>query len=193
MSKDYNKTADDLYEKEKMDEEIYREEFEDVLRQVGLNYPVFLSMCRSNINAKLTDAIEMMYKIIWDKNKTINLLECENDSLNRENFNLNKKNMELNKLIEEMSVETKRNKASKNKGNKLPSKITINNLNINTLSTYQQEIMKKSTANLEKDLIRLCESGFSDAFNDSNVQENCGKNEKLNDLNEDKITLDFNY
>ena len=65
----------------------------------------------------------------------INLLECENENLNRENFELNKKNMEL--------IKYQNNENEGNDGNNSSivnngSKITIKNVNINTLSNYQK-------------------------------------------------------
>ena len=83
--------------------------------------------------AKLTDIIEFMYKTLREKTKTINLLECENENLNQENFELNKKNMELIKNQNNNNDNEDNNSMMTNN-----SKITIKNVNINTLSNYQK-------------------------------------------------------
>jgi len=110
---------------------INNEEFADILKQVGLKEENFSQMCKNPKNSKLTDIIEFMYKLLIEKTKTINLLECENENLNQENFELNKKNMELIKIQNNNEGD---NSSIMNNNNK----ITIKNVNINTLSNYQK-------------------------------------------------------
>ena len=110
---------------------INNEEFVDILKQVGLKEENFSQMCKNPKNSKLTDIIEFMYKLLIEKTKTINLLECENENLNQENFELNKKNMELIKIQNNNEGD---NSNIMNNNNK----ITIKNVNINTLSNYQK-------------------------------------------------------
>ena len=134
-----NKTENNiynLYEKRNNKNKISyikNEEFGDILKQVGLSEQNFFRMSKNPKMGKLTDIIEFMYKIIREKTKTINLLECENENLNQENFELNKKNMELIKI--QNNNNDNDNNSSMMTNN---SKITIKNVNINTLSNYQK-------------------------------------------------------
>jgi hypothetical protein len=70
-----------------------------------------------------------MYKLVCDKKMTIKILECENDDLREKNFQLNKDNIELL---------SKQKEINGNMINNNQSKITINNVNINTLRNYQK-------------------------------------------------------
>ena len=79
--------------------------------------------------AKIIDALEFMYKLVCDKKMTIKILECENDDLREKNFQLNKENIELL---------SKQKEINGNMINNNQSKITINNVNINTLRNYQK-------------------------------------------------------
>ena len=47
------------------------------------------------MNAKLIDTIELMFKLITDKNMTIRILEIENENLNEKNIELNEENMTI--------------------------------------------------------------------------------------------------
>ena len=90
--------------------------------------------------SKIIDALEFMYKLVTDKKMTIKILECENDDLREKNFQLNKENMELLSKQKEINDNMINNQ----------SKITINNVNINTLRNYQK-ILQNNNKDLENE------------------------------------------
>ena len=129
---------------------INNEEFVDILKQVGLSEENFYKMSKNPKNSKLTDIIEFMYKTLREKTKTINLLECENENLNQENFELNKKNMEL--------IKNQNNKSDDNSSMVTnSSKITIKNVNINTMSNYQKIFNNNmsNNSNIQEELNKI--------------------------------------
>ena len=138
------KTENSFYENKKNNKlDINNDEFVEILKQSGLTQEDFIEMSKNPVNSKLTDVIEFMYKLIREKTQTINLLECENENLNQENFELNKKNMELtkNKELDDSLITTN-------------SKITIKNVNINTLSNYQK-ILYNNTSNVQEEINKI--------------------------------------
>ena len=141
------KTENSFYENKKNNKlDINNDEFVEILKQSGLTQEDFIEMSKNPVNSKLTDVIEFMYKLIREKTQTINLLECENENLNQENFELNKKNMELtkNKELDDSLITTN-------------SKITIKNVNINTLSNYQK-ILYNNTSNVQEEINKIFRS-----------------------------------
>ena len=145
-----NKTENSIYNlndnKKIINQKYYinNEEFVDILKQVGLTESNYLKISKIQKYSKLIDIIEFMYKLLSEKTKTINLLECENENLNRENFELNKKNMELIKYQNNDNEGNDGNNSSiVNNG----SKITIKNVNINTLSNYQKIFNNNMSSN----------------------------------------------
>ena len=145
-----NKTENSIYhlndDKKIMTKKNYinNEEFVDILKQVGLTETKFFKISKNQKNSKLIDIIEFMYKSLIEKTKSINLLECENENLNRENFELNKKNMELIKYQNNNNEGNDENNSSIVTNG---SKITIKNVNINTLSNYQKIFNNNMTNN----------------------------------------------
>ena len=71
-----------------------------------------------------------MHKMIVEKKVCINLLEVENESLNKKNFALNKENIEL-------LADKKKNDDSMINNT---SQITINNVHINNMSSVNKMI-----------------------------------------------------
>ena len=119
---------------------INNEEFKEVLKQAGLSFETYMLLSSNKIYSKLTDTIELMFRLIIDKNMTIKILEIENE-------NLNEKNAELNE--ENMSILSKKNNESMINNT---SKITINNLNINSLRAYKNLLKKnESTISSKED------------------------------------------
>ena len=119
---------------------INNEEFKEVLKQAGLSFETYMLLSSNKIYSKLTDTIELMFRLIIDKNMTIKILEIENE-------NLNEKNAELNE--ENMSILSKKNNESMINNT---SKITINNLNINSLRDYKNFLKKnESTISSKED------------------------------------------
>ena len=173
------KTENSFYEnkKNKNKIDINNDDFVEILKQANLTQEDFIEMSKNPINAKLTDVIEFMYKMITEKTQTINLLECENDNLNQENFELNKKNMELmkNKEIDDSLISNN-------------SKITIKNVNINTLSNYQK-ILYNNTSNVQEEINKI----FKTKTTDDNTNNNINSiNDKENNKNDIKNNININ-
>ena len=115
------------------------EEFKEVLRQAGLSFETYILLSSNKLYSKLTDTIELMFKLVTDKNMTIKILEIENENLNEKNIQLNEENM----LILKKNNDSMLNNSSK---------ITINNLNINSLKAYQKVLNKNdSSSNSSKE------------------------------------------
>ena len=151
---------------------INNEEFVDILKQVGLSERNFYKMSKDPKNSKLTDIIEFMYKTLREKTKTINLLECENENLNQENFELNKKNMEL--------IKNQNNNNDNDNNSSMitnSSKITIKNVNINTMSNYQKIFNNNMSdnSNIQEELNKI--------FNFTNPKNINKDPEKKNNIN----------
>ena len=112
-----------------------------------------------------------MYKVLDEKTKTINLLECENENLNQENFELNKKNMEL--------IKSQNNNKDENDGNNSSivtngSKITIKNVNINTLSNYQKIFNNNmsNNSNIQDEINKIFNFPLSKTINKETENKN---------------------
>ena len=75
------------------------EEFKEVLRQAGLSFETYILLSSNKLYSKLTDTIELMFKLVTDKNMTIKILEIENENLNEKNIQLNEENMLILKKI----------------------------------------------------------------------------------------------
>jgi hypothetical protein len=176
----FMKTENSFYEnKNKNKVDINNDDFVEILKQAGLTQDDFIEMSKNPANAKLTDVIEFMYKMITDKTQTINLLECENENLNQENFELNKKNMELmkNKEVDDSLISNS-------------SKITIKNVNINTLSNYQK-ILYNNTSNVQEEINKIFRSKTPD--NTNNNKDNKENKDKENDkINKQDIKNNIN-
>ena len=115
------------------------EEFKEVLKQAGLSFETYILLSSNKLYSKLTDTIELMFKLVTDKNMTIKILEIENENLNEKNIQLNEENM----LILKKNNDSMLNNSSK---------ITINNLNINSLKAYQKVLNKNdSSSNSSKE------------------------------------------
>jgi len=172
-----NKTENSIYnlyeDKNITNKKIYinNEEFVDILRQVGLTEQKFFKISKNQKYSKLIDIIEFMYKVLDEKTKTINLLECENENLNQENFELNKKNMEL--------IKSQNNNKDENDGNNSSivtngSKITIKNVNINTLSNYQKIFNNNmsNNSNIQDEINKIFNFPLSKTINKETENKN---------------------
>jgi hypothetical protein len=109
------------------------EEFKEILKQAGLTIESYLLLCSNKMNSKLIDTIELMFKLISEKNMTIRILEMENENLNEKNTQLNEENISI--------LSKKNNESMANN----TSKITINNLNINSLNAYKNILNKNES------------------------------------------------
>ena len=111
---------------------VNNEEFKEVLKQAGISTEAYILLSSNKLYSKLTDAIELMFKLVIDKNMTIKILEVENENLNKKNSELNEENMSILSKINNDSMINN------------TSKITINNLNINSLRSYKKILNKNS-------------------------------------------------
>jgi hypothetical protein len=121
--------------------------FVELLHNCGLTKSEFHAYSKNKTFIKLTEAIEICYNIIIDKNTQINLLEIENDKLNIKNFELNKENMSLvngNKQLNN-SYLFNRNFEEDSKSNNTSQLISSNNrsVNLNSLTTYRKLLEQK--------------------------------------------------
>ena len=115
------------------------EEFKEILKQAGLTIENYLILSSNKMNAKLIDTIELMFKLITDKNMTIRILEIENENLNEKNTQLNEENISI--------LSKKNNESMANN----TSKITINNLNINSLNAYKNILNKNESVSSKEE------------------------------------------
>ena len=99
------------------------------------------------------------------------MLECENENLNQENFELNKKNMEL--------IKSQNNNKDENDGNNSSivtngSKITIKNVNINTLSNYQKIFNNNmsNNSNIQDEINKIFNFPLSKTINKETENKN---------------------
>ena len=151
-------------------------------------------MAKLKTYSKLTDAIEMIFGILVDKNSSIKILQNENENLINKNFVLNKENMALNfeikKLKQDLNVSV--NDRDETLSNNV-SQITINKCNnLEALQNYQKLLEKQKEDELQKNIDDL----------DLSYSSNSKKNEESNNDNYEDIikkyilestnSLDFN-
>lgn len=129
-------------------------EFLDVLRNVGLSPDELDKLAKNKMYTRIIEAIEMMNKIILDKNLQLRVLLEENESLNVKNTQLNNDNIFFGKQIDQLKKDiTLLNNKLKNNcdttinddnsliGN--TSNITINNVNINSINSINKVFQKR--------------------------------------------------
>lgn len=107
------------------------EEWVEIMRSVNMHPDEFEKFQRNKLLSKLIDAIEMLNRLIIDKNMQINVLERENESLNEKNIDLNNENMNLiarnaeifsslnNLKLKFTNIESKKEKHMNNEHNKV--------------------------------------------------------------------------
>ena len=157
------------------------EEFKEILRQAGLSIEAYMLLSSNKLYSKLTDTIELMFKLVSDKNMTIKILEIENE-------NLNEKNIELNE--ENMTILRKNNNDSMSNNT---SKITINNLNINSLTAYKK-ILNKNDSNSSKEeinsVIHMNNQNLNNIL-DKNLNYNLRRNDRVLTLESSITSSEF--
>ena len=122
------------------------DEFAEILKNVGLTKTEFQRMTKMKTYNKLTDAVEMIFGFLVDKNATIKILQIENENLTNKNFTLNKENMILNFEIKKiknrtLSIDNNNNDIRDETLSNNASQITINRaLNIDLFKNYQKLI-----------------------------------------------------
>ncbi len=72
-----------------------RDEWNEILLNVGINPDELNRLAKNELFSNLVEAIEMLSRLLIDKNMHIRLLEKENDALNIKNENLYKTNSDL--------------------------------------------------------------------------------------------------
>ena len=71
------------------------EEWIEILRHSGLTPEEMDRLSKNKMLSKIIEAIEMLNRLLCDKNLQIRLLEQENENLNQKNFSLNRENISL--------------------------------------------------------------------------------------------------
>ncbi len=71
------------------------EEWHEILRLSGVTSEELDRLAKNKTMARIVEAIEMMNRLLCDKNLQINLIEQENENLNKKNITLNKENIAL--------------------------------------------------------------------------------------------------
>ena len=131
-----NKSLDniDFFSNFEKDIDINNSEFNDILKQCGINKINYNLMAKNKNLSKVIDAFEFLNKLIHEKNFTIKILEHENRDLFEKNFQLNQENINLINKI--------------NNNNSNNNNITINNLNINNMLNYNKNNNKSLEENI---------------------------------------------
>jgi hypothetical protein len=156
------------------------DEFAEILKNVGLTKTEFQRMTKMKTYNKLTDAVEMIFGFLVDKNATIKILQIENENLTNKNFSLNKENMILNFEIKKiknrtLSIDNNNNDIRDETLSNNASQITINRaLNIDLFKNYQKLIENHNNEDeLPKNFDNLgLTSSFSKKYNDDDSQSN---------------------
>jgi len=133
-------------------------ELMDVLKNVGLTPDELDKLGKNKAYSRIVEVIEMLNRIILDKNLQSRILIEENEYLNEKNTQLNNDNMFLGKQFDVLKKENAmlNNKISKNDDNNNntmlnndnslinnTSNITINNVNINAINSINKVFPKK--------------------------------------------------
>lgn len=126
------------------------DEFLEILKNCGLTYDRYIKMSQKPQNEKFSEIIEMLIKLLLDKNLSIEVLEKENSNLTVKNFELNKANMNLfsanNQLKNSNSISNSKTDNDSLENN--TSNLTQNkNLAIKSLITYEKVIEKELKEN----------------------------------------------
>ena len=156
------------------------DEFAEILKNVGLTKTEFQRMTKMKTYNKLTDAVEMIFGFLVDKNATIKILQIENENLTNKNFSLNKENMILNFEIKKiknrtLSIDNNNNDIRDETLSNNASQITINRaLNIDLFKNYQKLIENHNNEDeIPKNFDNLgLTSSFSKKYNDDDSQSN---------------------
>ena len=148
------------------------DEFGEILKSVGLTKIEFQKMTKLKTFCKLTDAIEMIFGILVDKNSTIKILQTENDNLTNKNFVLNKENITLTFELKKFKQDLNDNISDNDKdtlSNNM-SQITPNRNNFETLQNYQRLLeRRREDDDLQKEIddLDLSYSSSSKKNNDT--------------------------
>jgi hypothetical protein len=130
-----------LQEDEDTNKKFENEEFVEVIKLAGLGMNEYNKLSKMNLCSKLTDVIEIMFRLLKDKNRTLDLLDKENDNLIAKNYNLNRTNMNLNQEVSDLKTEIRTNSSfiSRNTNSNIPSAVK------NTIDNYKKVLKAKKT------------------------------------------------
>ena len=109
------------------------DEFSQILRNVGLSKIEFQKMTKMKNFCKLTDAVEMIFGFLVDKNSMIKILKVEIENLTNKNFLLNKENIILSYELKKMKNTNNNNIINDNNNNNNNNIINNKNNNINNI------------------------------------------------------------
>ena len=161
-----------LKSKLKLDESDYTvnihsfDEFSQILRNVGLSKSEFQKMTKMKNFSKLTDAVEMIFGFLVDKNSMIKILKVEIENLTNKNFLLNKENIILSYELKKM----------KNSNNNIINNNNNNNNNIikdNNIISENHINSNNNNNNITDKLEQIKQDFF-----------NCIKNNKIDEIKE---------
>lgn len=84
------------------------EEWIEILRHSGLTLEEMERLSKNKMLSRVIEAIEMLNRLLCDKNLQVRLLSHENESLNQKNFQLNKENINLFQQTLDLKKEVQR-------------------------------------------------------------------------------------
>ena len=143
-----------LKSKLKLDESDYTvnihsfDEFSQILRNVGLSKSEFQKMTKMKNFSKLTDAVEMIFGFLVDKNSMIKILKVEIENLTNKNFLLNKENIILSYELKKMKNTNNNNIINDNNNNNNNNIINNKNNNINNNNNNISNIINNKNNNI---------------------------------------------
>lgn len=124
-------------------------EWTDTLKFSNMTQDEYSKFCDNKRYAKLTDAIEYLYKVVVDKNIQIGFLTEENDCINADNIKLNRINIELNNDIKLIKSSTNITHAHINNSSIINKDSTDPGSNL--LATLKNPNEKESSIYVNKD------------------------------------------
>ena len=159
------------------------EEFVEIIKMVGLTQAEFEKLSKNKQYSKLTEAIEMMFRLIKDKNITLNLLDKENENLTAKNFKLNKDNMTLFRENVELKTSLKKRHPT-NKSNSNTSSLINNTSKIapnieNALITYKNLLKSQIEQNDHGNEINLNSNANTLQYNNSESNKENSQNDSI--------------
>jgi len=95
------------------------EEWIEIMKIIGLTLDEFDNFLNNKNLAKLIEALELLNRLLNDKNLQIKILEDENENLNKKNYNLNKENIFLFQQNIELKKHLEKYLESKNTANSI--------------------------------------------------------------------------
>ncbi len=127
------------------------DEFSQILRNVGLSKSEFQKMTKMKNFSKLTDAVEMIFGFLVDKNSMIKILKVEIENLTNKNFLLNKENIILSYELKKMKNVNNNNiiNNNNNNNNNINNIINNKNNNINNINNIDNIIDNNNFDNLQ--------------------------------------------